>query len=44
MKQIFGIKVGMVSLFDEKGKLHAGTVVKCEPNKVLELKGTEKHN
>lgn len=38
MKMILGTKVGMTSLFDNRGKRYAATVIYVEPNKVLEVK------
>ncbi|MDR2568134.1 MAG: 50S ribosomal protein L3, partial [Mycoplasmataceae bacterium] len=43
MKYIIGTKVGMVQLFDTKGKQLATTIIHCEPNKVLEVKTADKH-
>jgi large subunit ribosomal protein L3 len=43
MKYIIGTKVGMVQLFDTKGKQLATTIIHCEPNKVLEVKTANKH-
>jgi large subunit ribosomal protein L3 len=38
-----GTKVGMVQLFDTKGKQLPTTIIHCEPNKVLEVKTANKH-
>ena len=39
MKYIIGRKVGMVSVYDVDGKMLPATVIKCEPNVVLEANG-----
>jgi large subunit ribosomal protein L3 len=38
-----GTKVGMVQLFDTKGKQLATTIIHCEPNKILEVKTNSQH-
>jgi large subunit ribosomal protein L3 len=38
-----GTKIGMMQLFDTNGKRLPTTIIHCEPNKVLEVKTTEKH-
>ncbi len=43
MKAILGTKIGMISIFDEQGKMHAATVVYVEPNKVLAVKTKDKN-
>jgi large subunit ribosomal protein L3 len=40
MKYIVGTKIGMVQLYDVNGKAIACTVISCEPNRVLEVKGS----
>ncbi|WP_339022675.1 50S ribosomal protein L3 [Spiroplasma endosymbiont of Crioceris asparagi] len=43
MKGILGQKLEMSQVFDENGKLIPVTIVLVEPNKVLEVKTTDKH-
>jgi large subunit ribosomal protein L3 len=39
---VIGEKVGMTQLFDEKGNLHGGSVVKAGPCKVVRVRTQEK--
>ena len=42
MRALLGTKVGMSSVFDEQGRMHAVTIVYVEPNKVIAVKTKEK--
>jgi len=39
MRCILGKKIAMVQLFDTNGQIYPVTVIYCEPNKVLQVKG-----
>jgi len=42
MKAILGKKLGMTTIFDEKGKAQNVTLIECEPNKVTVSRTAEK--
>jgi large subunit ribosomal protein L3 len=44
MKAIMGTKITMTQLFDNSGVLIPVTIIKAEPNLVMEIKSKEKNN